>query len=63
MLQWEYMWWRVSALKVVEVNDEKIGNYRTDPSITQELARAGSEGWELVTCPDRELWVFKRPKE
>jgi hypothetical protein len=53
--QWEYL----------VVNDVRRGANISDvvsPNVDPELAKLGSEGWELVTYTDNK-WVFKRLKK
>lgn len=72
MQKWEYRFvsttWQGDEWRVLSVNGQAIGEWRSDETIYDYANRIGEEGWELVTAPytsdglnnPRPRLIFKR---
>jgi hypothetical protein len=67
--RWEYLVWRVSRLNSNNVRIRYVDGERVRGlgSLSEELAQAGAQGWELVSTlpagdqPGQGMMFFRRP--
>ena len=60
MQKWEYLTF-YSAGNYYEINGGDQVKYKPNETLHMILNQFGTDGWELVSQPNNNIWTFKRP--
>ncbi len=68
MQKWEYLHvaflpGKDKRLHLYTENEQQVRDWERGPVMHEYIRQLGDQGWELVTAPQGNIWIFKRPKQ